>query len=183
MLAVEKTIVYFEKAGKINTEETLRLAQMRAHELGITNIVLPSGTGYTAKKALEIVKDLRVIVVGLGRDSFDANLLRELTKDGVPVLFSGEVEYTYPERMQNAFRKLSEGVKVCMDVCMIAAEQGVLPEGEEVVAIGGTGSRSFPEGGGVDTALVMIPKKSESFNMIPEKLERRDVKEIICKPR
>ena len=183
MLAVEKKIVYFERAGKVNTEETLRLAQMRAHELGITNILLPSGTGYTAKKALEILKDLRFIVVGVGRDSFDTNLLRELTEKGIPILFLREVEYTYPERMQNAFRKLSEGVKVCMDVCMIAAEQGVIPEGEEVVAIGGTGPLLFPEGGGVDTALVMIPKKSESFNAFPEKLERRDVKEIICKPR
>ena len=54
---MEKKIVYFEKAGKINTEETLRLAKIRAQELGIKTLVLASTNGYTAGKALEILDD------------------------------------------------------------------------------------------------------------------------------
>lgn len=180
---MEKKIVYFERAGKVNTEETLRLAKIRAQELGIKNVVLASINGYTAKKALEIFKDVRFIVVGLDRGSFDKDLLRKLEGKKVPILFSREVEYAYPEIMRNAFRKLSEGVKVCMDICMIAAEEGVVPEGKEVVAVAGTGPIRFEEGGGADTVLVMIPRKSEQFNKLPEKAERRDVKEVVCKPR
>jgi hypothetical protein len=180
---LEKKIVYFEKAGKINTEETLRLAKIRAQELGIKNIVLASTNGYTAEKALEILDDVQLIVGGIERESFDKDLLKKLEGIGVPIFFSEEVDYTYPEMRQNAFKKLSEGVKVCMDICMMAAEKGVVPEGEEVVAIGGTGTLGFKEGGGADTALVMIPRTSEQFNILPEKAERRDVKEIICKPR
>ena len=56
-------------------------------------------------------------------------------------------------------------------------------EGKEVVAIAGTSPFGFEDGGGADTALVMIPWKSGQFNKLPEKAKRRDVKEIVCKPR
>lgn len=180
---MEKKVVYFERAGKLNTEATLRLAKMRAQELGIKHIVLASSTGYTARKAFEILTGIPFIVVGPDRESFETDFLHKLEDNGVPILFSREVEYIYSERMRNAFRKLSEGVKVCMDICMIAAERGVVPEGAEVVAVAGTGTIRFEAGGGADTALVVIPRKSDSFNTLPEKAERRDVKEIICKPR
>ena len=39
---LEKKIVYFEKAGKVNTEQTLKLAKERAKELGIKNTRLLS---------------------------------------------------------------------------------------------------------------------------------------------
>jgi len=183
VLDLEKKIVYFERVGKVNTEETLRLAEQRARELGIKTVVLASTHGYTAQKALEIFIDLRFVVVGTERGSFEKDLLRTLEDEMVPVSFSREVEYTYPEVMRNAFRKMSEGVKVCMDICMVAAEEGLIPEGKEVVAIAGTGPSGFEDGGGADTALVMIPWKSGQFNKLPEKAKRRDVKEIVCKPR
>ena len=182
---MEKKIVYFEKAGKVNTEETLMLAKETAQEVGIQNLVLASTHGYTASKALEIFSDtdLRFIVVGTNRESFAKNLLQVLEEKGVPVRFSNEVEYNYPELMRNAFKKLSEGVKVCMDICMVAAEEDLVPEGKEVIAIAGTSPLGFEDGGGADTALVMIPRKSEEFSKLQEKAKRRDVKEIICKPR
>jgi len=182
---LEKKIVYFEKAGKVNTEETLMLAKETGQELGIQNLVLASTHGYTASKALEIFSDtdLRFIVVGTNRESFAKDLLQVLEENGVPVRFSNEVEYNYPELMRNAFKKLSEGVKVCMDILMVAAEEDLVPEGKEVIAIAGTSPLGFEDGGGADTALVMIPRKSEEFNKLQEKAKRRDVKEIICKPR
>lgn len=184
VLDLEKRIVYFENAGKVNTEEALSLAKKRAQELGIKNVILASTHGYTAQKALEAFgTDLRFTVVGTDRESFSKDLLRILEDKGISVRFSHEVEYTYPELMKNALRKLSEGVKVCMDICIVAAEERLVPEGKEVIAIAGTGPLGFEDGGGADTALVMVPWKSERFNKLPEKAKRRDVKEIICKPR
>ena len=182
---MEKRIVYFEKAGKANTEETLRLAKKRAKGLGIKNIVLASTHGYTVKKALKIFggTDLRFIVVALDRESFEKKLLRTLEDREVQVIFYKEVRYTYPEIMKNAFRKISEGVKVCMEICMVAAEESFVPEGKEIIAIAGTSPSGFEDGGGADTALVMTPWKSKQFNKLPEKAKRRDVKEIVCKPR
>lgn len=184
-MSFEKWIVYFEKAGKVNTEKTLKLAKKRGQELDIKNILITSSHGYTAEKALEVFKgsEQQLIIIGGDRASFSKDTLQALIEKKIPILFCDEVEYTYPQSMINAFKKFSEGVKVCMEICMVAAEKGLVPENKEVIAIAGTGSLGFKDGGGADTALVMIPKKSEAFNKLPEKAKRRDVKEIICKPR
>ncbi len=185
MLELENRIVYFERAGKFNTEKTLTLAKERAEELNIRNVVLASSSGYTAKKALEVFNntDIRLIVIGTSRNSFSEELLNFLESNGIPVRFSREVEYSYPETIQNAFRKLSEGLKVVVQLGMIITEESIVPENEEVVAIAGTGPTGFEDGGGADTAVVMIPRRSEKFYSLIEKNKRRDIKEIICKPR
>ncbi|GAG78137.1 unnamed protein product [marine sediment metagenome] len=61
--------VYFNKKGKQNTEETLKLAKKIADEKSIDDIVLASTTGYTAEKAIEICEGLKLIVVGIGRSN------------------------------------------------------------------------------------------------------------------
>lgn len=184
-MEIEKWIVYFETAGKANTEKTLKLAKKRALELSIKNILITSTHGYTAEQALDVFDetDQRLIIIGNDRASFAKDLLQTLQEKKIPVVFCDEAEYAYPELMRNAFKKLSEGVKVCMEICMVAAKEGLVPEGEEVIAVAGTSPWGFKNGGGADTALVMIPRRSEAFNKLLEKAKRRDVKEIICKPR
>ena len=49
-MSIEKKIVYFEEAGRVNTEETLRLAKERGEELGIRRFVIASTLGPTAVK-------------------------------------------------------------------------------------------------------------------------------------
>ena len=45
-------IVYFDRRGKHNTEETARLALARAKDLGIDHIVVASNTGYSVRPFL-----------------------------------------------------------------------------------------------------------------------------------
>lgn len=183
---MKRTIVYFEHAGKVNTDTTLQLAKERAEELGIKKVVLASSSGFTAQRALDVFRDtdIQLHVVGTSRQSFQRDVLTMLENRGIPVKFSSEVDYTYPDSVRNAFRKLSEGMKVVMDLGMILREEGFVAEKEEIVAIGGTGPLGFDAGGGVDTAVVMIPQRSDAFNHLPEnKAQRRVIKEIICKPR
>lgn len=183
---MERKIVYFEKAGNVNTTQTLTLAKERVETLGIKTVVLASSSGATAQRALEVFKNtgVQLIVVGTSRQSFRSELLSILEREGVLVRFSSEVPYSYPEAVMNAFRKLSEGMKVVMDLGMIIREEGLVTDNEEVVAIGGTGPLGFEGGGGVDTAVVIVPRGSEAFNTLPAKKEwRREIKEIICKPR
>jgi hypothetical protein len=181
----KKWIVYFQKPGLVNTEMTLDLARKRANELGIRVVIVTSTHGLTAKKALDKFKntDLQLIVVGTDLKVFSEDILRSLKYEGIPVIFAGEVEYTYPELMRNALKKMSEGMKVCLEVGMVAADQGLIREGEEVIAIAGTSSRGFENGGGADTAIVLKARSSKTFTNIPVKAERREVLEIICKPR
>jgi hypothetical protein len=185
VVKLEKKIVYFEKAGKINTDDTLRVAEKRALDLGLTNIVLATSRGYTAERAIELYKDskLKVIVMGTNRETISKDLVQNLEIKNIPLRFCNEIEYIYPDHMRNAFRKISEGFKVCMEICMAAVHEGLIPEGKEVVAVAGTSPLGFDGGGGADTAVVLIPKSPENFLIVPEKAKRREIKEIICKPR
>ena len=47
MANLECKTVYFEKSGRDNTDLTLKLAKVRAEELGIRNVVVASSTGVT----------------------------------------------------------------------------------------------------------------------------------------
>ena len=55
--------VYFEKAGRVNTDETLSIAKKRAEELGIKTILVASTVGDTAVKAMEVFQGFRIIAV------------------------------------------------------------------------------------------------------------------------
>jgi hypothetical protein len=70
-------IVYFEVPGKHNTDTALRLAKERATKLGTRNIVVASTTGFTAERALEILKftNTRITIVGGKRKDFSQKVL------------------------------------------------------------------------------------------------------------
>ena len=46
--------MYFDKPGKDNTDQTLKLAAERGKDLGIDEAVVASSTGKTAYKAMEL---------------------------------------------------------------------------------------------------------------------------------
>src|SRR3972149_1156377 len=62
---LEKSIVYFEKAGSNNTDLTLAAAKKRAKELGIKHIVVATTHGGTGLRAAEVFKDLKVNIVAV----------------------------------------------------------------------------------------------------------------------
>jgi len=160
-------IAYFNKTGKENTEETLKLAKKVADEKGINDVVLASTTGYTAERAIEICEGLKLTVVGIGRNTFSSELIKRLERDGNKVYFSHEEEYSYPEDMKTAFRRFSQGTKVAVEVAVIAAKKNAIEVGKKIIAIAGTHE-------GADTALVINTTKD--FNDIV-------IEELICKPR
>ena len=49
---MEEKIIYYEKPGKDNTDETLTLVAERAQARGISRVVLASTRGDTARAAL-----------------------------------------------------------------------------------------------------------------------------------
>ncbi|MDH5441700.1 MAG: hypothetical protein OEY31_13950, partial [Candidatus Bathyarchaeota archaeon] len=77
-------MTYFEKPGRENVDETLKLAKERALELGIKNVVVASTRGFTAEKAFEVFKDTDIVltIVGIGRESFPQDLLGKLEEKG-----------------------------------------------------------------------------------------------------
>jgi len=62
-----------------------------------------------------------------------------------------------------------QGMKVCVEIVLMAADAGLIPTDREVIAIAGTGE-------GADTAIVVKPS-------YPRKFLDFKIKEIIAKPR
>lgn len=187
---IESKICYFEKKGKENTENTLRLAVEAARDLGIKNIVLATSKGNTAKMMADEIdhEGLNVIIVTLtyGHGKRNENAmpeeLRSYLKDkgytlctAAHVLSGAERSLSnifggvYPvEIVAHTLRMFGQGTKVCVEISAMAADAGHIMCGEPVIAVGGTG-------GGADTAIVLRPENT--CNIMKTKIDR-----IICKP-
>ncbi len=61
---MEIKTVYFERAGKENTDVVFEIVNRRAGELGIKTVVIASTTGETGVQAVNSLKGVKVIVVG-----------------------------------------------------------------------------------------------------------------------
>ena len=68
----------------------------------------------------------------------------------------------------NVLRLFSQGMKVCFEIVVMAADAGAIPIGEKVIAVGGQGRWA-------DTAIVVKSANTTSFFDL-------DVEEILAKP-
>ncbi len=178
--------VIFEKPGKENTAKTIELAVKRAEELGINTLVVASHTGQTASHCLGY--GLQIVCVthhvgfaGPGIDQMEKNMRTELIHKGVNVLtgthlFAGidralrmQSGGVYSSEIAaNTLRIFGQGVKVGIEIAVMALDAGLIEYGQKVISIGGTGR-------GADSAIVVTPNHSNQF------FSTR-VQEIICKP-
>jgi hypothetical protein len=181
--------VYWDNAGASNTEETIQLAINRALELGIRHLVVASNKGENLKKVLLKSSDLNIVGVthhvgyaGPGVDEMPANIREELGAQGVKLLttshlFAGvdrairtQFGGVYPaEIMAQTLRIFGQGVKVAIEIAIMALDAGYIPHGEDIISIGGTAR-------GADAALIIRPAHSNKFF-------QTEVREIICMPR
>ncbi|HIE19151.1 TPA: hypothetical protein EYP75_05435 [Candidatus Bathyarchaeota archaeon] len=164
---IKKNIVYFDAPGLENTCKVLELVKKRAKETGIDTVVLASTRGDTAKKAMESLNEKKLIVVGIGRERFSADVMKAAQEKGVLVIFSKETDYHYPKEMKIAFRRFGQGMKVSVEDVVIACRRKVLKEGVDVISLAGS-SR------GADTAIII--RSSKDFSTVK-------IREVICMPR
>ena len=185
----EETIVYFDSPGEENTDEVLRFAKKRGEELGIKDIVVASTRGETGAKASELFKDFNLVVV-THHTGFREPGVQELTEENRKIIerngakiHTGTDAFMNVERaIRNKFgtaypteiaaqtlRLFGEGMKVAVEVSLMAADAGLVPMDRDVMSIAGTGK-------GADTAIVVKPSNSTRiFDMT--------IKKIIAKPR
>lgn len=190
---MDEVTVYFASGGKQNTDATLELAKKKASLRNISHVVIASSSGFTAERALDVFQDtaVRLTIISLGtgtRSSFSDTIKVRLEAAGHNLCFSGDVTYEWPQIAVTTLRRFSEGIKVCVQVMLVAVEAGLIPVGQEVVAVGGSGPRGYAKGGGADTAIVIEAMKSREFFNLEDtpdfpKEERRKIKELISKPR
>lgn len=150
---------YFEKGGPDHTQATLQVARERASELGTEAIVVTSTSGKTALEAARIFAgaDTRIIAVPFQKhlwekySSLDPQLAAECRELGVEFLPDDPVvpmlDAERPD-IVNAWRTVSQGFKVALQVASMCVDTGLLKPGAHVISIGGSGE-------GADTAIAV----------------------------
>jgi hypothetical protein len=187
---IKTSTVYFGSKGPKNTEQTLQLALARAQDLGIDQIVVASHSGGTGLQTADIFREQKVIVIThstgfreIGKQQMSQESRVKLEAlDNVKLLttthaFGGVGRairiklgtYQVDEVIAHTLRTFSQGVKVCCELTIMAADADLLDMEKEVIAVGGTGA-------GADTAMVLKPAHAQNY------LDLK-VLEIICKPR
>lgn len=183
--------VYFDKPGPQNTEKTLEVALKRAEELGIRHIVVASTTGKTGAAAVAKLGGAnRNVIVVTHSTGFAGPNTQELLPEHREAILQGGGKiltcqhalgginravrrklgtYELDEIIAFVLRNFSQGVKVACEITLMAADAGLIPAGEEIIAIGGTGR-------GADTAAVILSANAQDF------FDLR-VLELLCKPR
>ena len=184
-----ETIVYFKEKGKVNTEKALKLAYEYSEEYNIPKIVIASSKGTTAAMALDIFKDLTKLVVVThsfgflkpGEQEMDADLIELMKKKEVAVLTTTHAlagvdrairkkrgTWQIAELIAEVYRTFGQGTKVCAEIVLMAADAGLIPMDQDILAVGGTGR-------GADTVWHIKPAHTHNF------FDLR-MKKCLCKP-
>ncbi len=181
--------VYFNKPGQQNTARTLEVVKQRANELGIRTVLVASTRGETGVQAARQFQGYDVIVV-THSTGFKGPSMQELTEEnrvaieaaGAKILtcqhaFGGVNRavrkklgtYLTDEIVAYTLRTFGEGMKVCAEIALMAADAGLVGVGEPCIAVAGTGR-------GADTAVVLVPANAQDF------FDLR-MMEVLAKPR
>ena len=188
---MEKTILYCDSTGRGNTELVLAAAKKRAKELNISDVVVATTHGGTAIKAKEVFGDpkLNLVAVGIAEGyrengwCFTDEERRRLEKAGVKLLVASHVlgdgvasSFTeksggrsIEEVVRDTLYRFGQGMKVCVEIVLMAADAGLISMGGEVMVIAGTAE-------GADTCIVVKPA-------YPRKFYELEIREIVAKPR
>lgn len=179
----------FAETGPANTEAVVTLAVEAARERKIGHLVVASASGATARLFLPHAREFNLVVVthafgfaGPGQNEMPPAAQEELIKAGCKVVTATHVLSgaergmskrfggVYPvEIIAHTLRMFGQGVKVGVEIAVMALDAGAIPYGRDVVAVGGTNE-------GADTAIVIRPAHAQA-------IFETHISEIICQPR
>ncbi len=185
-----KFITYFDNEGENYTDDLIKAVQDKLDVSDIKRIIIASSTGESALKLYDAVdSDIEIINVthhmgfsGENESDISEEMIEKLEKVGIKTYFgshafSGAARgvtnkyggYSPLDIVADTLRMFSHGVKVSAEISIMAADAGLIPVGEEIIAIGGRGH-------GVDTAVILTPVNAK--NLFDLKIH-----EIIAMPR
>ena len=186
-----KFITYFDKQGEDYTDELISIVKDKLDMAeNIKYILIASASGESALKLAEAIdKDIIIINVshnvgfsGDNESDISDEMIEKLESVGIKTYqgihaFSGAARgvtnkyggFSPLDVVADTLRMFSHGVKVSAEISIMACDAGLIPVGEEIIAIGGRAH-------GVDTAVILTPVNSKNlFNM--------KIHEIIAMPR
>jgi hypothetical protein len=185
-------------AGKQNTDAVVQVVRDRLAEGELKTVIVASTTGYTACKFADALRGQDVTLVSVA----ETPLIREwgaeypcllpdarreleqrgvIVADRVPYLFHSSVldqsrwKAPAPEEIvRDTLYAFGQGLKVAVEVALIAVASGFVEPFQDVIAVGGT-SR------GADTAIV-VRATFPNHVLSQDDDKRLKIREILCKP-
>ena len=180
---MEKSITYFEKEGENYTDELISLVKQRLDESDeIRYILIASASdaiegdaqiinvshhaGFSGPNEVDISDEMIDKLEEKGVDTFIGSHALSGVGRGITNKLGG---INPPDIIADTLRMFSHGVKVACEISIMAADAGLIPVDEEIIAIGGRAH-------GVDTAVVLTPANMTNvFDL--------NIHEIIAMPR
>ena len=184
-------IIYFDRRGPDNTAAVIQVVKERCEELGVEHVVVASDSGATALALAEALpKSVTLVAIpehagyaGGDEPSLKGDARKKLEDKGVKVLIcahalSGVARsistkfggVSHVEIIAHTLRRFGgDGIKVAVEVAVMAADAGLVPTDREIIAVGGSG-------GGADVAIVLKAAHMTNFFDL-------EIREILAKPR
>jgi len=184
---MQKTVTYFEKTGPENTSQCLDIVkdainkhvvvasttgstgQLFAEALkgkGVNLIIVTHSYGFKEPNTIEMSDGAKEKIIAAGARVYTGTMITHNLETALAKKISG----VYPTLLvAQSLRRFGEGTKVCCEIIMMAADAGLIPEGEEVIKVAGTGK-------GADTVTIIRAATSKRFLDL-------NVLEILAKPR
>jgi hypothetical protein len=189
-------VYYFQEPGEQNTDFVIEAVKKYIEKNGRKDIVVASTSGKTALKFANAIRNTRIICVsesayrkewGYEYPCMDLKIKEELEKMGVividrtPYILHGNIyelsNYNFPTPetiFKDTLYAFGQGMKVAVEVAIIAVEHGILEPFKDVIGVGGSGR-------GADTAIVLRSTYSGTV-FSKDKEKRLEIREIIAMP-
>nr|WP_295160621.1 pyruvate kinase alpha/beta domain-containing protein [uncultured Methanobrevibacter sp.] len=177
-----KFITYFDKEGNDYTDELILAVKDKLDiSENIKYILIASTTGESALKLANAIDNDEITIINVSHNvgfsgdnesDISEDMVKKLEAEGIKTYqglhaFSGAARgvtnkyggFSPLDVVADTLRMFSHGVKVAAEISLMAADAGLIPVGEEIIAIGGRAH-------GVDTAVILTPVNSKNlFNM------------------
>ena len=174
-----KFITYFEEQGNDYTDDLIKAVKDKLESSkGIKTILIASATGESALKLYGALEDNDVEIInvthhmGFKQDNvadISDEMVKKLEKVGINTYigahaFSGAARgvtnkyggFSPLDVVADTLRMFSHGIKVSAEISIMAADAGLVPVGEKIIAIGGRGH-------GIDSAVILTPVNAKNL--------------------
>ncbi|MDO5814083.1 MAG: pyruvate kinase alpha/beta domain-containing protein [Methanobrevibacter sp.] len=173
-----KFITYFEKQGNDYTDDLIKAVCDKLEACDdVKRIIIASSTGESALKLYDAIgDDVEIINVthhmgfsGENEADISDEMIKKLENVGIKTYigahaFSGAARgvtnkyggFSPLDVVADTLRMFSHGIKVAGEISIMAADAGLIPVGEKIIAIGGRGH-------GVDSAVILTPVNAKNL--------------------
>ena len=185
----DRSTRWFMAAGD-HTEATIGIVTERLEQGGIEHVVVATTSGATGVRFADALRDHDVTIVcvthhvgfkGGDGDQLEPEHAEAIRASGGKILTTSHALSGVARSVSKAFggtsslemiahtlRLFGQGMKVCAEIAVMAADAGLIPTDRDVICVGGTGR-------GADTAVVLMPAHANAF------FEMR-FRETLCRP-